>query len=135
MCDISDEDYARAQEMWKTFNCKTFKDYHDLYLKCDVLLLADVFENFRSECMKFYGLDPAHYLSLPGFAFDACLSYTNVSLERLLSPEMFLFVEGAIRGGVSTCNKRYAKANNHYAHRHRKQTLHHAAFYFSRHIA
>ena len=114
MCDISAEDYSRAQEIWNTFNCKTFKDYHDLYLKCDVLLLADVFENFRSMGMQFYGLDPAHYLSLPGYAFDACLSYTNVNLERIRDPEMFMFIESGIRGGISTCNHRYAKANNCY---------------------
>ena len=58
--DIGDGDYAHAQEVWTTFGMSSFADYHDLYLLTDVLLLADVFEQFRSTCMTHYGLDPAH---------------------------------------------------------------------------
>ena len=71
--DISDEDYSFYNEICKDFNLKTMKDYHDLYLKTDVLLLADVFENFRLTCYKYYELDPLHYYSAPGLAWDACL--------------------------------------------------------------
>jgi hypothetical protein len=114
MSEISDDDYARAQDVWKTFNCKTFKDYHDIYLKTDVLLLADVFENFRTTAMAYYSLDPAHYLTLPSFSFDSCLKYTNVSLELITDPEIHLFIESSIRGGISVISNRYARANNPY---------------------
>ncbi|CAB4003992.1 Hypothetical predicted protein [Paramuricea clavata] len=72
--DVSDEDYqTRAQRVWSHFNMKTMRDYHDLYLETDVLLLADVFENFRRTCMESYELDPAHYVSAPGLSWDAFL--------------------------------------------------------------
>ena len=66
--DISDEDYLHAQNVWKTFEMKTQEDYHNLYNKLDVLLLADVFENFRDICIKNYNLDPAHYYTAPGLS-------------------------------------------------------------------
>ena len=78
--DISDEDYAHAQNVWKTFGCKTMRDYHDLYLKTDVLLLTDIMENFRKLCMKNYGLEPMCYYTAPGLAWDAALKITNVNL-------------------------------------------------------
>ena len=111
---ISDADYARAQKIWHTFKCQTFKDYHDHYLKTDVLLLSDVFENFRTTGMTYYGLDPAHYLTLPSYSWDACLKYTDVELELITDAEMQLFVESAIRGGISVISNRYAQANNPY---------------------
>ena len=63
---ITDENYAHAQKVWKAFEIKDIGEYHDLYVQCDTLLLADVFENFRDKCIKIYKLDPAHFLSAPG---------------------------------------------------------------------
>ena len=112
--DISDENYAHAKKVWKTFNMKTLKDYHELYNKVDVLLLADVFENFRNICINNYELDPAHYFTAPGLAWDAALKVTGVNLEFLSDVNMLLMVEKCIRGGVSMISNRYGKANNKY---------------------
>ncbi|CAB3991165.1 uncharacterized transposon-derived [Paramuricea clavata] len=112
--DISDADYERAQSVWKTFNMQTMRDYHDLYLKTDVLLLADVMENFRKVCKTNYGLDPLWYYTAPGLAWDAALKLTEVELELISDPDMYLFIDKGIRGGISTITKRYAKANNKY---------------------
>jgi len=109
---ITDKEYARAQEVWATFGCQTMGDYHDLYVATDVVLLADVFENFRKVCQEKYGLDPAHYYSAPGLSWDALLKKTGVELELLTDLDMHLFIERGMRGGISMVGKRYAKANN-----------------------
>ena len=70
--DISDNDYNHAQKVSEEF-CTDVGDYHDLYVQCDTLLLADVFEKFRDKCINIYGLDPSHFLSAPGLAWQACL--------------------------------------------------------------
>ena len=112
--DISDEDYSHAQNVWSTFKCKSIRDYHDLYLKSDVLLLADVFENFRKTCLKHYNLDPAHYYTSPGLAWDACLKETGQQLELLHDYDMLMMFERGIRGGITHISKRYSEANNKY---------------------
>ena len=111
---ISEDNYTHAQKVWKTFEMKTFQDYHDLYLKTDVLLLADVFENFRDICQKNYGLDPTLYYTAPILAWDAALKVTKVKLELLADPDMLLMIEKGIRGGASMISTRYGKANNPY---------------------
>jgi len=84
-------------------------DYHDLYVATDVVLLADVFENFRKVCQEKYGLDPAHYYSAPGLSWDALLKKTGVELELLTDLDVHLFIERGMRGGISMVGKRYAR--------------------------
>ena len=67
--------------------------YHDLYLKTEFHLLADVFENFRKKCLEYYGLDPAHYDTGPGLSWNAALKMTKINLELLDDIEMHLMVE------------------------------------------
>ena len=93
---------------------KTIKDYRDLYLKCAALLLADVFEKFRNNSLKNYGLCPSHYLSAPALSWDAMLNMTKVELELIPDPNMYIFFEKGTRGGVSYISNRYSKANNKY---------------------
>ena len=111
---ISEKNYKHACNVWNTFKMKTFKDYHKLYNETDVLLLADVFENFRNLCLKIYGLDPVYYYTAPGLAWDACLKMTNINLELLSDPNMLLMFEKGIRGGISIISNRYGEANNKY---------------------
>ena len=94
------------------FECKTIGDYHYLYLKSDVLILADVFENFRKTGKEYYNLDPAHYFSCPGFAWDAMLKMIDINLK--LITDMYQMVEKGLRGGVSYIANRYSKPNNKY---------------------
>ena len=110
--DVSDVDYEHAQLVWKTFDLKSFGAYHDLYLKTDVLLLADVFENFRDICLEYYKLDPAHYYSAPGFSWEAMLKMTGVRLQLLDDIDMVNMIEKGVRGGVSMISKKFAQANN-----------------------
>lgn len=114
LCDISNEDFIHANKIWKEFNCKNFKDYHDLYMRTDVLLLADIWTNFENLCHEYYSLDPNYYLSLPGFALDAALKMTKVNIDLLQDPNMYMFFERGIRGGMTNVYKRLSYANNKY---------------------
>ena len=111
---ISVKDYLTCEKIWDKFEMKNMGDYHDHYLKKDVLLSVDVFENFIAMCLKFYGLDPCHYFSSPGLSWDAMLKMTDVKLEKISDIDKYLFIEKGLRGGISYIAKRYAKANNKY---------------------
>ena len=136
--DITDEDYAHAQEVWRKCGCETMMDYHDLYLMCDVLTLCAAFEEFRTVCLKSprkevdpatrfsgqlqllvvepgnYELDPAHYVSAPHLSWDAMLKCTGCKLELITDPTMYQLLQNNMRGGVCMISQRYARANNKY---------------------
>ena len=112
MKDITDVHYRHAKRVFKSL--KILGDYHGLYVQSYTLLLADVFENFRNICIKVYELDPAHFSSASGLAWQACLKKTEVKLELLTNVDMLLMVEKGIRGGIFHAMYRYAKANNKY---------------------
>jgi len=111
---ISDEDYKHAQKVWKEFNINSLREYHGLYNISDVLLLADVFENFRDVCMKNYNLDPAWNYTASGLACDASLKLTEVELELLSDIDMLRMVQQGIRCGVAMVSNRYGRSNNKY---------------------
>ena len=102
------------KDAWNKFRFKTFEDFHDHYLKKDVLLLADIFEKLISTNLKYYGLDSRHYFSAPGLSWDAMLKRTKIELEKINDPDKYMFFEQGMRGGVSYISKRYSKANNKY---------------------
>ena len=114
MEDITDVDYRHAKIVFEYLINKNLGDYHDLYVQSDTLLLADVFENFRNMYVKVYELDPTHFLSAPGLAWQVCLKKREVKLELLTDVDMLLMVEKGIRGGICHAIHRYEKANNKY---------------------
>ena len=114
MEDITDVDYRHAKRVLKYFNNKNLGDYCDLYVQSDILLLADVFENFRNKLIEIYELDPAHFLSPPALAWKPCFKKREVKLELLTNVNILLMVEKGIRGGICHAIHRYAKANNKY---------------------
>ena len=111
--NISKSDYDYAKSVYDRF-CKSFKDYHDLYMKTDVLLLADVMEQFREDSYKSFGLDPMHYVTSASFGWDCLLKFSKVELELLSDIDMYMFFENGKRGGYSNCHKNYSKANHKY---------------------
>ena len=111
---ISVKDYLTCEKTWDKFKMKNMGDYHDHYLKKDVLLSTDVFEKFINTCLKFYGLDPCHYFSSPGLSWDAMLEMSVVKLEKISDIDKYLFIEKGLTGEISYIAKRYAKANNKY---------------------
>ena len=114
MSGVSDQDYKHACKVWRDFGIRNLGEYHNLYLRTDVILLANVFEEFRRVCMENYGLDPAHFYMAPGLAWRACLKKTGIRLDLLLNPDMLLMVERGIRVGITQSVHRWASANNPY---------------------
>jgi len=105
---LSAEDYLRAQNTWDRFGCETLKDYHDHCLLTDVLLLDDVFENFRKTVLKTQGLEPLHFITLPSLAWAMALKHTDAELDLITDPDAYLMLETNLRGGIATISKRYA---------------------------
>lgn len=112
--NISQSDYNHALKVWESFEIENLGQYTDVYVKSDVLLLADIFEKFRITCKRNYSLDPAFYLTAPSISFDAMLLKTKVKLELITNLEMIRMIQKGIRGGICLCPKRYAKSNNIY---------------------
>ena len=114
MAGVREEDYEHVNRTWKEFGLKDLGEYHDLYLRMDIILLANVFEAFRKVCLKNYGLDPAHFYTAPGLAWKACLRKTRIRFELLLDPNILLMFKRGIKGGITQSVNRWAKANNPY---------------------
>ena len=112
--DITNEDYESAIQAWKMLECKSFKDYTLAYLHLDVYLLTDIFEFFRKQCLKEDGLDPVHFVSMPGLSIESAFKKTKEEIELLTDPFMYEFFEQGIRGGMAFTNKHYLSANNAY---------------------
>ena len=111
--DISEAGVAQAFKIYTLFGCRNLGDYHDVYLRTDVLILAVVFEKFRQVCMKVYKLDPVNFFSAPNLSWDAMLITTRVDLGLLSDIDMLLFFERGIRGGINGIGElRYFRANN-----------------------
>ena len=111
---ISNKEYDYVLKVWNKFEMKTSKDYHHLYLKCSVLLLADVFEKVRNNSIKNYGLCPSYYLSAPALSWDAILSMPKVKLQLISDTDMYIFFEKGMRGRVAYISNKYGKANIKY---------------------
>ena len=111
--NTADKDYEQVKKIWKVFRIKNRGKYHDLYVKCDTLLLADVFENFRDKCIEIFELDPVYFLSALGIAWETCLKKTEVELELITDYDMLLMVEKRISGGICQAAYKYAKANKY----------------------
>ena len=109
---ISKKDYLHGNNFWKMFKMNRMGDYHDLYIKTDVLLLADIFGKFISTCLEYYELDPCHYFSSPGLSCDAILKMARIELELISGIDMCLSIEKGMRRSISYIAKRFSKANN-----------------------
>ena len=105
---VSKEQYEYAEDLWKALKCNTMNHY----LLTDILLLAEVFENFRKMSLETYGLDPIHYYSLPGLSWDVMLKCTGVELELIIDPDMHQMVEKSMRGRISNICHRHATSNH-----------------------
>lgn len=111
---IKSSDYEFAQKVWSKFNCQNLGDYLKVYLFADLILLADVFENFRENCLNDYQLDPVHYFSSAHFTMDAFLRFSKKTIELIRDVNMYLLFKKLVKGGLSMVSKRFAEASNKY---------------------
>ena len=111
-CGINEKEYQRAINVWKVLRIKNLGEYHDLYLKTDILLLCDMFEKFIKTCLEYYCLDPSHYFSSPGLSWDAMLKMTGIELEKINDINVHSFIKKGMRGGISYISKRCSKNDN-----------------------
>ena len=109
---ITEDEHLHAKHVFEHFNCGSLQDYHDLYLRQDVLLLNDVLLEFRRVCLETYNVDSMHYYTSPGITLDSGLKFTGKTLQLLTENDMFLFIESGLKGGVSVISHRHAKANH-----------------------
>ena len=120
--DNTKEEYEHTLKVWKEINIKNLGEYHDLYVQSDTTLLADVFKKFRDKCLEIYELDPAHFLSAPGLAWQACVKITGVKLELLTDNDKLMMIEEGTKGGMCNAVYRYANANNKCIENYEKNT-------------
>ena len=126
MEEITDADYTQARRVCKYFKIENLREYHNLYVQSDTILLADVFNNFGSICLEIYGFDPAYCLAVPGLAWQAALRKIKVKLGVLIDIDILLMVEKGIRGETRHAIHRYVQANNKYMedyNKYRKSSL------------
>ena len=112
--DITDEDYAHGQKMFNLFNCSNMLEYAEIYCLIDCLLLAEVIKNYRDATYDEFGLDICHYISSPQLSFDVMLKETGVEIHLISDVDMFIFIESALRGGLSYVSERHVKLNDDY---------------------
>ena len=107
---VTKKEFEHGLKVWNKFGMRAMKDYHNFYLKCEVLLLPDVSEKFRNDSLKNYGLCLSHYWSEKALSWDAMLNMTKIKLDLISDPDMYIFLEKGMRGGVSYISNRYSKA-------------------------
>ena len=110
--DITDAGCVHGKRVFKDFQIKSLREYHDLYVQSNTLLLAYAFENFRNMPFKIHDFDASKFLSAPELAWQVAFKKTKVKLDLLTDINMLLMVEKGIRGGICHSIYQYAKANN-----------------------
>ncbi len=110
--ELTTEEYDSFLHLWNNFGLKNIGELHDLYVEVDVLLLADCFEKFRTFSLKNYKLDPVHFMTAPALSWDSALLHTDAKLEIPTDPDIHLFIDKGIRGGISFVGNPHAKACN-----------------------
>ena len=109
--NITDEQYEKAQTVWKTFEMGSMKDFMETYCLCDTLLLSEVFERFKDESMENFEIEPGHFISLPGFAYQAFLKQTGVQMDYVTNADIFDMLSSNLRGGHSFASQRYEESS------------------------
>ena len=98
----STDEHQRAQNIWTHYGIQNLGQYHDHYLLSGVLLLADVFQHFRHDVLQNHGLDCLYFPTLPSLAWSMALKHTQVEIDLITDPNMYLMIESSIHGGIAT---------------------------------